>query len=75
MRLGERLGCGCGFGWGCGGRGASGGAAGVRVWVWMGAHRGVVGERLRAFGVQMGLKSYVFAGGTEVLCFRRWEEV
>ena len=37
--------------------------------------RGVVGERLRASGVQMGLKSYFFAGGTEVLCVRRWEEV
>ena len=59
-------------------RGVAGGclgAAGVRVWVWMGAHRGVAGDRLRASGVQMGLKPYVFTGGTEVLCFRRREEV
>lgn len=62
----ERLGCGCGCGcgWGCGGRGAAVAVAG-----------GVSGERLRASGVQMGLKPYVFTGGTEVLCFRRWEEV
>ena len=46
------------------------------MWVWLGVRRegcvwgsgwcagaGVVGERLRAYGSQMGLKSYVFAGG------------
>ena len=53
----ERL----GGGWG--GLGAAG--------VWLGAHRGVVGERLRASGAQMGPKPYVFTGGTEVLCFHR----
>ena len=68
--------------------GASGGAAGVRVWLWLGVHWGRIGGV--AMGVAGGLRgcrsgadvvrmtvpvSFWGLDGTEVLCFRRWEEV
>lgn len=76
--LGVCLGCGCGgrgasggvsrCGWGCV-EGVSVGASRVWLWVHWGSVWGADLVRMSAPGSFWGLD------GTEVLCFRRWEEV
>ena len=75
------------LGWG-GSVGVAGGASGVRLgvwlWAWLGVHRGcgygrgwgLLGCRFGADVVWMSAPgSFWGLDGTEVLCFRRWEEV